>query len=90
MKISFDQYTWKARIQPALLTVLPLGVLLSIWMPGDSLHTGGLLGIISTGGGTALLAQIGRDRGSKKQSLLWGSWGGSPTTRAPQVPGVGQ
>ena len=50
-------------------------------MPGDSLPTGGLLGIISTGGGTALLAQIGRDRGSKKQSALWAGWGGSPTTR---------
>ena len=81
MKIPFDQYTWKARIQPALLTVLPLGVLLFIWMPGDSLATGGLSGIIGTGGGTALLAQIGRDRGSKKQSALWESWEGPPTTR---------
>ena len=59
--------------------MLPLGILLFIWMPGDSLPTGGLLGIVSTGGGTALLAQIGRDRGRKKQSALWKSWGGSPT-----------
>ncbi len=81
MKIPFDQYTLRARFQPALLTVLPLGVLLSIWMPGDSLATGGLSGLIGTGGGTALLAQVGRDRGSKKQSALWESWGGPPTTR---------
>ncbi len=81
MKAPFDQYTFKARIQPALLAVLPLGVLLSIWMPGDSLPAGGLLGLISTGGGTALLAQIGRDRGRKEQPALWKSWGGSPTTQ---------
>ena len=81
MRTPFDQYTLRARIQPALLAVLPLGVLLSIWMPGDSLLAGGLSGIIGTGGSTALLAQIGRDRGSKKQAALWKSWGGPPTTR---------
>ena len=81
MKNIFDQYTLKARIQPALFTVLPLGILLFLWMPSESLATGGILGIISTGGGTALLAQIARDRGSKKQKELWCSWGGAPTTR---------
>ena len=81
MKIPFDQYTLKARIQPAFWTVLPLGILLSMWLPGDSLPAGGLLGIISTGGGMTLLAQIGRDQGRKKQPALWASWGGSPTTR---------
>ena len=82
MKNPLHQYTLNARIKPALLTVLPLGVLFFIWMPGDSLPTGGLLGIISTGGGTALLAQLGRDLGSKKQPALWDRWGGPPTTRA--------
>ena len=81
MKIPFDQYSLKARIQPALWTMLPLGVLLSTWVPGDSISTGGLLGIIGTGGGMALLAQIGRDQGRRKQATLWKSWGGPPTTR---------
>ncbi len=81
MKTPFDQYTLKARLRPALLAALPLGVFLLIWTQDDSLATGGLAGIIGAGGGTALLAQIGRDRGSKKQSALWESWGGPPTTR---------
>ena len=76
-----DPYTFKARIQPALLAILPLGILLLVWMPDGSLLTGGLLGIIGTGGGTALLAQLGRDQGRRKQPALWMSWGGPPTTR---------
>lgn len=77
----FDQYTLKARIQPALLAMLPIGILLFMWMPGGSLPAGILLGIIGTGGGMALLAQISRDPGMKKQPALWESWGGPPTTR---------
>ena len=79
--LPFDQYTMRARIQPAFWVVLPFGILLSIWMPGDSFPLNALLGLISTGGGTAVLAQIGRDEGRKKQSALWKSWGGPPTTR---------
>lgn len=52
-----------------------------MWIPGDSLPLGALLGIIGTSGGTALLAQVGRDQGRKKQPSLWKSWGGPPTTR---------
>ncbi len=37
-----------------------------------------LLGAV---GGTAVLAQVGRERGRKKEPDLWKSWGGSPTTR---------
>ena len=79
--IGFDRYTVKARIQPALYVVLPFGILLFMWMPGDSLPAGALLGIISTGGGATLISQIGRDQGRKKQPALWNSWGGAPTTR---------
>lgn len=63
-----------------LLTILPIGVALLGWLPNDSLIQGGVLGIVAAGGGTALLAQIARDRGRRKQAELWVSWGGPPTT----------
>ena len=80
MRMQFDHYTVTARLLPALLVIAPLGVLLFVWIPGESLVAGGLLGIIGTGGGAALLAQMGRDRGKKKEADLWRRWGGTPTT----------
>ena len=77
----FDRYTLQARIQPALLALLPLAVLAFTSAPSDWRGTAGLLAVIGTGGGTALLAQVARDRGRAKQSLLWDMWGGPPTTR---------
>ena len=76
-----DQYTLRSRVLPSLWVMLPLGVLLFMWMPSDSLPAGSLIGIIGTGGGVALLAQVGRDEGKKKEPALWESWGGPPTTR---------
>lgn len=81
MKSPFSTYTLKARIQPALLTVLPLGVVLLAWSPGDSLPAGALWSLVTAAGGTAFLAQWGRDKGRNKQSALWNKWGGAPTTQ---------
>ena len=81
----FDNYTAKARIQPILLVMVPLGILLFVLMPGDSLPIDALLGVIVIGGGTSLFSQIARDRGSNKQPALWRSWGGAPTTRLLRV-----
>ena len=81
----FDNYTVKACIQPILMVMLPLGILLFVLMPGDSLPISALLGIIVVCGGTSLLSQIARDRGSNKQPALWDSWGGAPTTRLLRV-----
>ena len=76
-----DEYVLRARIQPALWVMSPLGVLLFIWSPGESLPAGALFAFIATAGGTAALAQFGRDQGRKKQEELWSIWGGAPTTR---------
>ena len=78
---SFDQYTFAARIQPVLLTVLPLVVFFFTWVPTGSVLVNTLIGLVGTCGGYALLAQVGRDQGSNKQPRLWKSWGGPPTTR---------
>ena len=76
-----DEYVIRARIQPALWVTSPLGVLLFIWSPGESLPAGALFAFIAAVGGTAVLAQFGRDKGRNKQEELWSSWGGAPTTR---------
>ncbi len=81
MRTAFDHYTITARILPALFATAPLGVLLFVWMPGESFAGAGLLASIGTAGGLALLAQLGRDQGKRKEAELWTRWGGTPTTR---------
>ena len=66
---------------PALLTLLPLAALVFVLVPSEWRLNAGLLAIIGTGGGTAFLSQVVRDRGRAKQQQLWGTWGGPPTTR---------
>ena len=51
------------------------------FLPGLPLAVTGLLGILGAVGGTAIMAQLGRGLGRKKEPNLWKSWGGPPTTR---------
>ena len=77
----FDAYTWRARIAPAFLVILPLAIAVFLWVPGLVLPSR-LAGILIGPLGVAMLmAQIGRDRGYKKQPQLWRQWGGAPTTQ---------
>ena len=76
-----DLYTFRARIQPALAVALPLGFLMFALLPGHHFFVTAFFGLLGAAGGTAVLAQVGRDRGSRKQDELWESWGGAPTTR---------
>ena len=76
-----DLYTFRARIQPALAVALPLGFLMFALLPGHHFFVTAFFGLLSAAGGTAVLAQVGRDRGLKKQDELWDGWGGAPTTR---------
>ena len=76
-----DLYTFRARIQPALVVALPLGFLLFALLPGHHFFVTAFFGLLGAAGGTAVLAQVGRDRGRKKQDELWDRWGGAPTTR---------
>lgn len=85
-----DLYTFRARIQPALAVALPLGFLMFAVLPGNHFFVTAFFGLLSAAGGTAVLAQLGRDRGRKKQGELWDGWGGAPTTRLlrhRQIPG---
>ena len=77
----FDAYTFRARIQPALVVILPLGFLMFALLPGHPFFVTAFFGLIGAAGGTALVAQAGRELGRRKEPKLWNSWDGPPTTR---------
>ena len=77
----FDPYTFRARIQPALVVGLPLGLMMFALLPEYSIFVTGFCGLLGAAGGTAIFAQVGRERGRKKEPGLWKRWDGPPTTR---------
>ena len=76
-----DVYTIRARLLPVLLAALPIGLLTVIIFPGTITIWKMVWALIAWSGGGFLLAQVGRDTGLKKQSKLFRSWGGKPTTK---------
>jgi hypothetical protein len=76
-----DRYTIRARLAPALLVALPIGLATFAWFPDGVRIWGAVWAFIAWSGGTALLAQIGRDAGRRKEPSLFEMWGGKPTTR---------
>lgn len=75
-----DLYTFRARVQPAVIVVLPLGFLCFAVLPEYPFFVTAFFALLGAAGGTAIVAQVGRDRGRKKQAALWESWDGPPTT----------
>jgi hypothetical protein len=79
--VKFDTYTWRARIAPAFLMILPATVAVFLWVP-DLMLASRLAGVFLGPLGIAMLmAQVGRDMGYRKQTGLWDRWGGPPTTQ---------
>ncbi len=76
-----NSYTRRARLQPAMLVALPLGLATLAWSPGGVAGWGLVWSLFVFCGGTALMAQVARDQGKKKEPALFRSWGGKPTTR---------
>ncbi len=76
-----DQYTTRARVVPALLVALPVGVATLAWFPGGIAGWSALWALVVWSGGTVLVGQLGRDAGKRKQAYLFEMWGGPPTTR---------
>lgn len=77
----FDTYTRRARIWPPLLVALPGALAAVAWFPEAPTVWSAVSGLVVASGVPALLAQIGRDWGKTKQTALWETWGGPPTTR---------
>jgi hypothetical protein len=81
MKIGkLDEYAVKARVFPAFLVLLPLGICAAQFVGFGS----AIVAACSAFGGTALLsfvlAQWSRDAGKLKEQSLYRRWGGMPTT----------
>ncbi len=74
-----DEYALKARLQPALLTALPLAVGLLPWLE-VRLEWKALWILAIWSGFGALVAGLVRDRGKRVEEKLFQDWGGRPTT----------
>jgi hypothetical protein len=88
MDKQFDRYDWQARIYPAILVLLPLGLFLLVWMfnLGEVPKAQDLVKLVpgSAIGACMLLflAQLARSYGKKREQRLINDWGGWPTTLA--------
>lgn len=76
----FNPYNRKARLQPALLSVLPALVACILLIPELRTIWAAIGGIVIYGGASTLLTQLGRDRGKALEPKLFQFWGGKPST----------
>jgi hypothetical protein len=75
-----DSYDREARLYPALLTLLPLVLLLVCVFGAHHPTMVAFLSILVACGGPLLIARLARDRGKALEDRLIGMWGGKPTT----------
>ena len=76
-----DLYTLRARVQPTIMVALPVILVVYALLPDYVLFVTAFFGLLGVAGGNDIVAHMGRERGYKKQSDLWASWDGAPTTR---------
>ena len=81
MKFPSDSYTLQARLLPMFILLLPIGLVLLVWYPATSVWVGALEALGVPVVLTALLSQLGRDLGKKKEPILFASLDGMPTDR---------
>jgi len=77
-----DQYTIRARVLPAFLVALPLGLVTLAWFPDGLSRGSALWSLLVWSSVTVLVGQLGRDPGKRKQPHLFRSWGGEPAVKA--------
>ena len=77
----FDHYSFRARLQPALLALLPAALATFAWTKPGERWVSSLWTLIGTAGFTYFLAIIARNKGKQLEANLWLSWEGSPTTQ---------
>lgn len=77
----FDYYSFRARLQPALVTLLPAAVGIFAWTGPGVKWQSALWTLFGTAGGTYFLAVLARNYGKGIEPRLWQSWGGAPTTQ---------
>lgn len=74
-----DPYNRKARLQPALLTLLPVLAASVLLVPEVQSSWGAAIGVLVYCGGAMWLTQLGRDRGKSLEPTLFSAWGGKPS-----------
>lgn len=77
----FDHYSLRARLQPALTTLLPLAFAIYSWWGPSRPWMSAIWSVAGTAGATYLLSTVVRNRGKQIEPELWKSWGGAPTTQ---------
>jgi len=80
MKSPLDAYTFRARFQPTLIAAAPLPIALATAYPGGPDWWTPLWTLLVACGATALMAELARDRGKRREEALFRRWGGKPTT----------
>jgi hypothetical protein len=77
----FDHYSFRARLQPALIVLLPISLAVVACLGPEQPWMSAIWTLCATGGATYLLAVFVRNRGKENEPALWKSWGGCPTTQ---------
>lgn len=80
IEIFLDPYDRKARLYPALLVMLVPAVATTLVAPVFISQMTGLASLSIAFGGLMLLSSLGREWGKRKETQLFESWGGTPTT----------
>lgn len=78
--IKFDTYSLKARVYPCSIVLLPCLLLAIFYVTNIEAYYHYLTSFIGVGVFSFVLAQVGRDRGKKKEKGLFEYWGGKPTS----------
>lgn len=77
-----NPYNRRARLFPALIVLLPLGLSAAAWTSLDY-EVLGTLGVFAvTIGVASFLSQLARDAGKNKEADLFRLWGGKPSAQA--------
>ncbi len=76
-----DSYNLRARLFPATLVLLPLGLGAAAWVPIDVQGLGTLGALAASVGLATLLQQFARDEGKRKEDGLYRLWAGKPSVR---------
>jgi len=80
MSLLPDEYERRTRLKPTLLVNLPPALAAMCWFPDLSAQQA-VVGLLVYCGLTALLSQLGRDQGKRKEPSLFEKWGGKPTSQ---------
>ena len=76
-----DKYAFNARIVPALIVLLPIGLSLATLFPNKFARWDIIVWLGTSAGLAVFLEQLARDRGKRKEPGLYKLWGGKPSTR---------